>query len=226
MVRKLNLKKVLLVLLVVCVGMIFGTKQAEALEKKSMFMNFNNKSMALCPDGNNPIYKEFIINTDYKGAELVDAKAVKSNVAMAWVSTDGALIISPKKVGKTKIQLTAKAGKKTEKSQMTLTVYKYQNPASSYKIGNTQYRSKFNKKTSISTKKWKKGKQVSVEIKAKKGYHINSITYYYMDSKKQSKSIPVKNGGKVKIRGKHSSVQVNFYNKKRKSVENLCVWFE
>ena len=221
---KLKIKKILLLLLVVCLGMMYGTNHAEAAEKKSMFLKCEDIKISYYT-GKTTNHQYSIINENYKGAKLISAKVANSKIADAYVSISGDLFIKAYKVGTTTIQLTAKSGKKTEKWNVKLVIYKYSNPAASYKIGSKQYKSKFNKKDGISETNWKKNKNVKVQIKAKAGYRISSITYYYYNSKKEWKSVSVKNGGKVKIRGKGSSIQVNFYDEKRKTIDNLCVWF-
>lgn len=146
-----------------------------------------------------------------------------SNKKIATVKSDAKGIhITPKKAGKATIKFTVKYGSKKKNFTSKLTVYKYENPASSYKLDGKQIKSKFNKSVFYDYK-LKKNKTVKFDVKAKKGWKITSFRYY--DKTGNSKCYTT-NSPKIPLKAGGGSVQINFWNEKEGLVENLVVWIK
>lgn len=104
------------------------------------------------------------------------AKATSSKPKIATVKiTDGFVMVTPKKAGKTTLTITVDKKKYTCK----LTVSKYTNPISSVKIGKTTIAGKKFNKQAYATLKYSKfaKKNTAVKFKLKKGWKITGIYY-------------------------------------------------
>lgn len=96
-----------------------------------------------------------------------------SNKAVKVEASDGCIVARyGNKAVKTNITCTVKG----VKLKTTLTIKKYTNPVSMFKIDKTNITSKFNKTNSYVQKKTFKKKKVSVQMK--KGWRITSVSVY------------------------------------------------
>ena len=136
-------------------------------------------------------------------------KLKSSNKSVAKVSKftyddDVYVSIKPIKPGTAKVTFNVKHEGKTIKAKVNVIVRKYVNPLKSFKIGSTNYTSKFKKTGHISVKKALKGK---LKIKLKAGYVISEINVYSWSGGGNMKS--VKNNKTVKVpKGSTLSLQV------------------
>lgn len=167
--------------------------------------------------GENHSWLYFIGNMPSNG-KVTNLSISNKKIATVKADTKG-IHVTPKKVGKATIKFTVKYGSKKKNFTTKLTVYKYENPVSSYKFGGKEIKSKFNK-TTMYTYTLKKNQKVKFNVKAKSGWRISSFTYY--DNKGKSKRYTT-NSPQISLK-KGSSVQINFYNQKKDYIENIVIW--
>lgn len=154
-----------------------------------------------------------MVNTDGK-AKIT--KVTVTNKALASVSLyDDKLGVwfTPKKAGSTTVKVTVKNGSKKKVHTVKLKIYNYENPMTSLKVGKKQYKSKFATKSSYYEKKPKKASTVKVNVKAKKGYEINNISYAYkVNGEYKYKTLT--NGQSFKLDKNTQYLAISFRNKK------------
>ena len=149
-------------------------------------------------------------------------KVSSSNKKVAAVSVvDNTVRIKPLKAGTSTIKVTVKTGRILTTFTSNLTVYKWSNPVSSYKIGSKQLKSKF-KNTNVYNYKLGNKRTLDFNVKAKTGWKITSFTYY--DKNGNSKSYL--NSTKQIMPEKGGSVQINFTSQKTGLIENVVVWIK
>lgn len=149
-------------------------------------------------------------------------KVSSSNKKVAAVSVvDNTVRIKPLKAGTSTVKVTVKTGRILTTFTSNLTVYKWSNPVSSYKIGSKQLKSKF-KNTNVYNYKLGNKRTLDFNVKAKTGWKITSFTYY--DKNGNSKSYL--NSTKQIMPEKGGSVQINFTSQKTGLIENVVVWIK
>ena len=149
-------------------------------------------------------------------------KVSSSNGKVAKIAIgDNNVRIKPLKAGTSTIKVTVKTGRLLTTFTSKLTVYKWSNPAASYKIGNKQLKNQF-KNTNIYDYKSANNKTLKFDVKAKTGWKITSFTYYDKNWKSTSYLNSAK---KIKVQ-KGGSVQINFTNQKTGLVENVVIWIK
>lgn len=154
---------------------------------------------------------EAIINptkkTSIKNLKSSNKKIVK---VQPWDKKLNTVKIDAYKPGKSTITGVLYEGKKKiKKFKIEVVITKYECPVATFKVGNTDYASKYKKIASYS-KSFKKGKKLKINIKAKKGWKIEKIEYI---SDKKGKEIS--NNSIITCNKKHSDIRVRFTNKKK-----------
>lgn len=169
----------------------------------------------------------YLINDPTDKAECIKVKATKKGIVDVEIGEDKQNVnITPRKVGTTTLKVTVKYGKKKKVHKVKVVVRNYENPVTSFKVGDVQYKNKFKKESSYTAKVPKKSKWVTVEVKAREGYRVTSIDYYYNIGERY-KSKNLKNGQRFKLRTcKGESVQVNLENINTGEIEVLAVFYE
>ena len=112
------------------------------------------------------------------------------------------------KAGRAKISFSLKVKSKTYKYSMTITVKKYTNPFKSFKLGNKEFASKFNKKTYVPY--ILKGSK-TVKIVPKKDWKLVSIRGL---TRPGAKPVIIKNGAKISVKDDYWHICVMMKNKK------------
>ncbi|MBQ9015095.1 MAG: hypothetical protein IJ109_03145 [Firmicutes bacterium] len=166
---------------------------------------------------------EWLADVSEVTIDMATVKSSKPSVAVlkkdTWTDDDGKVYgnyqIKSKKPGTTTLTFQAKDANAENYVTKTVKVkvVKFVNPAKTFKIGSKNYAKKYNGKPYYNIKKKVSGK---VNVKAKKGWKVDSI-YFYDESKGKSKKI--KNGKKVTF-DKFDGVQVCF----KKKGKNLYEW--
>ena len=149
------------------------------------------------------------------GKKLTSAKSSNKKVAtIKAMKADGGytyLLLTMKKAGTTKITYKLAGKKKT----VTLKVVKWKKPVKSFKIGSTNYASKYKKSSFFQTKTDIGGQ--TVKVKAARGWKVKKISYYAGgDSLKK-----IKNG--KKLPSGTTYVCVDLKNKKTNAVETVAL---
>lgn len=142
-----------------------------------------------------------------------------SNKDMKVSAKDGYIRVDyGKKAGKATITCTVKG----VKLKTTFTVKKYTNPVSSIKIGSKKYTSKFAKNDYIYISK--KVSKKALNIKAKKGWTIKSVSVYNGKSKHYdvNKSSFSK---KITLNKKYADLFVVMYQKSTGLTESLMITY-
>lgn len=121
-----------------------------------------------------------------------------------------------KKSGSSTITCTVKGVKLSHK----FTVKKYTNPLSKFKVGKTNYTSKFAKYNFYTGKRFKKQ---TLSLKAKKGWKISDVYLYNGKSTKHYAVNKSSFSKKISLTKKYSSIQVTMYNSKYKLREFLLL---
>gem|GEM_PF-4201756 len=134
--------------------------------------------------------------------EVKDVKSSNTKVAGVKINVNGdnygkVLAITPKKAGTAKITFKLKINGTWKAYTMKIKAFKYQNPFSSIKIGNSKYTSKFNKTNSVKVS----AKQLSGKLryKLKKGYKVDNIVIVDDNSGQLIKG-GVKNNSKITLK--------------------------
>lgn len=149
-------------------------------------------------------------------------KVSSSNKKVAAISVgDNDVRIKPLKAGTSTVKVTVKTGRTLTTFTSNLTVYKWSNPVSSYKIGSKQFKNKF-KNTNVYNYKLGNNRTLDFNVKAKTGWKITSFTYY--DKNGNSKSYL--NSTKQIMPEKGGSVQINFTSQKTGLIENIVIWIK
>lgn len=149
--------------------------------------------------------------------EVKDVKSSNTKVAGVKIDVNGdnygkVLVIMPKKAGTAKISFKLKINGTWKAYTMKIKTFKYQNPFSSIKIGNSKYTSKFNKTNSVKVS----AKQLSGKLsyKLKKGYKINNIMIVDDNSGQVIKN-GVKNNSKITVKKGDLLVFIVTYTKQK-----------
>ena len=141
-----------------------------------------------------------------KNMTIVSFKSSNQKVVKAWIEKDkywGGIYprLKLNKPGTTKLTLTYKSGTKQYKYTVNVQVIKYQNPFKTFKIGNKNYASVFNKVNAwgVTTKlpKLKNG-TYKFELKLNKNFSIRTAELQQTAGKKV-KNVNIKNAKKIKI---------------------------
>ena len=163
----------------------------------------------------------YLYSVNYMPANASIKNITVSNKKIVKVDEkNGRLQIRPQKAGTATLKFSVKYGQKSKKFSTKISVYKYANPVKAYTIGNLHLEKKYDKAASYQVK-ITKDMNVRLDVKAKSGWKINSITYYCNGRMtRYNTTSPV-------IRMKKtlgSSIQINFKNKKTGLLENIILW--
>lgn len=170
-------------------------------------------------------YSYKLLDDDNK-AKITKAVLKDKSLATVSVSSDKKWItFDPKKAGSTTVKVTVKNGSKTKTHSIKLTIYKHENPLTTFKIGKTQYKSKFNSKKIYYAKRPKKTSTVKLNVKAKKGYEITSVTYNYLKNG-QSQSMSLENGQSFKLYKESSMMSISYQNTKTGCYSNVVIFYQ
>lgn len=169
-----------------------------------------NKTKNVSPEINEIVVYEPNPNAKNKISKV---KLSNKNVAKIKYKGNWDFTVELKKAGTTTITYTYKG--KTYKHK--LVVNKYTNPMKSFKVGSTEYKTKFKKTPICNVKSKISGKKV--KVKAASGWKISEILVSTTNGEKR-----VKNGYKLK-KGE-SYVTVVLKNKKKGTTEAVSVWYD
>lgn len=158
----------------------------------------------------------------YKKPKASSIKSLKSSnpsVAKPYIDTTGEIrVYFFKKPGKATISF--KIGGQTLKT--TLTVKKYSNPVSTFKIGKKDFTSRFNSTTECNYFHTAAMNNQKVTIKAAKGWKITSIYIKYGSSSYRNGSCSKTSfSKKLSFNGAEDYISVSMYNAKSKAYVNL-----
>lgn len=128
-----------------------------------------------------------------KNAKVSVKSSNKSIVQVTYNKQYKSISLKAKKAGKATITCKVTQGGKSYTTTSKVTVYKYTNPVTLLKVGNTNYTSKYNKTQIAYTNKNINGQKL--QIKAKKGYKVDSIYTYGVSARKT-----LKNGSKLTLK--------------------------
>lgn len=118
------------------------------------------------------------------------------------------ILLTAKKAGTSTVSFTVKYGKTTQKFKCRVTVKKYSNALSSYKLGGKSITSKFAKKPEYNLKfSSYKNKKLKISVKPKKGWALAGIEYFNGKTYKD-----LKNNASVKITRRYSMIDIALYN--------------
>ncbi len=156
-----------------------------------------------------------------KKSQVKSLKSSNKNVASVTVNKypgdkDVLFTVEPKKPGNATISIKVEYGKKTKTLKYKVTVKKYVNVSTSFKIGSKDVASKFQKEMFASTRNPKKKEKIS--IKPRKGWELRAIRL----STKSGKQTTIANNKKVNLK-KYSQIYVDFDNVKEGFSSTLVV---
>lgn len=160
---------------------------------------------------------------DKKGSKVSSVSISNPSIASA-TSTEGAVYVSPKKLGKAVV--TAKSGTKVRKCN--LTVRKYTNPVESIKVGNTTISGKYFNTEAYRVMAFSKfaNKKAKVTFNLKDGWHVKDKGMYYFE-KTWLWSEDVDNGSVVPIKGDGDfKIFADVVNEKTGQQETVLLWLK
>ncbi len=193
-------------------------KDVSAATSKTVYINpYSDRVVSYKPDRVTQVAGVISIMGCTKASQIKKLKC--SNKDMKVSAKDGYIRVDyGKKAGKATITCTVKG----VKLKTTFTVKKYTNPVSSIKIGSKKYTSKFAKNDYIYISK--KVSKKALNIKAKKGWTIKSVSVYNGKSKHYdvNKSSFSK---KITLNKKYADVFVTMYQKSTGLTESLMVTY-
>lgn len=144
------------------------------------------------------------------GVKIKNLKCSDKKIVKATVHKSGQyrrVHFYAKKQGTAKVTFDLTDGETTKSYSVKIKVYEYENPFATFKVGNTSYKAKFNKRWYYVIKK--KDLSGKVSIKAKTGYQIVKIQTCDYYSRKT-----IKNGKKINIKNGYGQLIVTYKNKK------------
>lgn len=134
------------------------------------------------------------------------------------VLDEKSVAIYTNKAGKTELSFVGKSGKIYT---INLTVVKYSNPVSKFKINSKNYASKFKKSSMPALTS--SGKQ-KISIKAKKGWKVVDLHYTFYNYSGKIKTKKFKNNRSVNISKKYSGfIDATLKNKKTNAITILTL---
>lgn len=173
-------------------------------------------------------YYAINMGTKTKNAKTVTVKSSKASVADAFMS-GSTVMFDAKKAGKATltITVTAKNGKK-KTYKCKVVIYNYTNPVKSFKVGNTQFASKF-KRPNVG-ELYTGAKKAKVTVTPKAGWKLKKIEHVmisFSDGMKESTK-KVKNKSTISINGGYEIEEIvcTFYNPSKKLYEysTVMIW--
>ena len=136
--------------------------------------------------------KTIYINNSVEGKEPTNLKNSNPDVVEVLNKGSYGLMVRVKKAGTSTISFTY-AGKKLA---TTITAYNWKNPCKSFKVGNKDFTSKFNKSRIYNWNRQKSQWKAKISLKANKGWKLKKIQYTF-DGVKTT----VKNNSVVTFKG-------------------------
>ena len=158
--------------------------------------------------------KMLYITNSSEGKAITGLKNSNPNVLSVDQTFSSGLYISVKKAGTSTI--TFKYGGK--KLKTTVTVFNWKNPCSSFKVGNKEFKSKFNKSNGYNLNNQKKQWKTTVNIKAKSGWKLSKIQYVYNGVK-----TTVKNKSSITFKGNNTGSSIIAFFKQPKTGIEISV---
>lgn len=155
-----------------------------------------------------------------KASQIKKLKSSNPSVVSVEAQNGWIKVLAHKKAGTAKITCTVK----NVKLSATCVVRKYTNPVSSFKIGNTNYTSKFNKYDLFIRKNTFKNQ--TLYVKPKKGWVIESV---HIQNGVKTKSFVKKMSSfkkKISMTNPYDGVVVGLYNSKTKVYEAIYFRYE
>lgn len=163
------------------------------IDKKGTKCSIYAGELRKLPHGKNMTVLSFKSSNE----KVIKAWAEKGEYDDNWVYP----ILKLKKPGTAKLTLTYKSGTKKYKYTVNVKVIKYQNPFKTFKIGNKNYASVFNKVNiwgaTLKMPTLKNG-NYKFELKANKNFSIKTAKFQQTVGKK-IKNVNVKNAKKIKM---------------------------
>lgn len=221
-------KRLLSLLLLICMVLSMGVPTFAAttpkLSKKTYRFSYASKPYK--GDWRGMKIKGMTLNTEVKNLKSSNKKVAVPSWSNETYKDRGDIndyiTVDCLKKGKTVITGDFyESGKYVRSFKATVRVYKYKNPAKSFKVGKTNFTKKFNAKP-IKDKQAGPHKTMKVNIKAKRGWKLKSITF---DNYAGGKPKKIKNGKKIKTGDFGGALVAKFYNKKEKRYEDLSLYF-
>lgn len=182
--------------------------EVQAASKKVYINPYSSKVVTYKPgDGVSKYTSVISIVGCSKKSEIKNLKSSNKNIK---VSAQNGYIRAQygNKAGKTTITCTVKG----VKLKTTLTVKKYTNPCSAFKLGKTSFASKFNKDDSYVQKKAFKSQTLTVRMKS--GWKITSVSVYNNGATKRYTVNSSKFSKKVTLNSSYSVLYVYCTNAK------------
>lgn len=139
--------------------------------------------------------KTIYIKNSIEGKEPTGLKNSNPDVIEVLNKGSYGLTVNVKKAGTSTISFKY-AGKKLS---TTIVAYKWKNPCKSFKIGNKNFTSKFNKSRIYNWNKQKTQWKAKISLQANKGWKLKKIQYKY-----DGRTIMVKNNSIVAFRGDYT----------------------
>lgn len=145
-----------------------------------------------------------------------NTKVVKVSVSENMSNTIKLVAI---KAGKETVSVKVKAAKKTYNLKCAVFVNNYENPVSSLKLGNQQYKTLLKDKNCFNIK-YKKNSKYKVSVKCNKNWKLQHIGYF-----EGSRYRSIENNEKITVKEVNSYLVLSFYNTKTKATEDIRVEF-
>ena len=217
-------KSILRVLVLVLIAALFLGAQSVAFAEESAkpFLPtesaFPYKSDPDASNGYGLVIQNYTEDTVLKKVKSSDPSVVKAS----WTKKDGeCLNIQLQKPGTATISgVIYQGGKKVGSFKTKATVYKYESPVKSFKLGSTDYAKEFKNKDQYYLT-LKKTKTLKVSIKPASGWKLSWIEFYEGEDVKE-----IKNNTKVTFRNSWNYVNVFFYNEKLGRDESVVIYVQ
>lgn len=200
----------LAMVMVLAAGLLAPQSAAEVQAASKVYINpYSSKVVTYKPgDGVSKYTSVISIMGCSKKSEIKNLKS--SNKAVVKVTAQDGYIRAQygNKAGKATITCTVKG----VKLKTTLTVKKYSNPCSTFKIGSTNFTSKFNKDDSYVQKKAFKNQTLNIKLKS--GWKITTLSVYNGKTTKRYTVNSSKFSKKITLNGSYGVIYVNLTNTK------------
>lgn len=153
-----------------------------------------------------------------KASQIKNLKSSNTSVVKVKACNGYIQVIYGKKAGKVKISCTVKG----KKLSTTYTVKKYTNPLSTFKLGSSNFTSKFSKDDEYKQKKAYKNQ--TLNLKAKSGWKIVRVHVYNGSASKIYTVNKSSFNKKVSLSSSYASLAVTCYNSKTKVSEYITLY--
>lgn len=209
--------KVLLIMLL-CAVFLFrdGKTEVQAAGKPmaetEMTIDYNPLEPGKCWN----VLQEELKKTD-KVTSLKSSNSKVARISKFYYGKQMYIMVEPRKAGKATVSFKLKRGNKTYSYKIKVTVYNYQSPCKTFKIGQKSYTSSFKQLDTVYINKKVSGK---LNIKPVAGWEISTIDVFNSADGGNNKML--KPTSKVTV-GKNRVLQVMFYQKKTGLYRSLFI---